>query len=357
MERPSYSSTQEDGRSGFSFGKSIRFAIAAFVLIWLVLFACRLDTWPLNGADAYYHLRCAKYLAEQGLNSTTLPWTRLSIFEELWADKEYLFHVFLIPFSFHQDLVTGGKLALTTINALEFAVVLFLGLRWFGPVGMLLPLSMLGASLHLWFRLDLLRPHNFSLLILLLSVYQIHEKRPKTLAVLATCYSLCYIAWHTLLILCVGTFFLLWWTQHTREWRLIVYPAIGLMIGLVLHPAFPGNLVIWKLNNVDFYRYASELNLGVEIEPLTAIELGLANVTGMILFVAGWIIFRPSMSDLLTDRRTLVVGGFCGAFIFLYVFAARFVEYAAPFATLFSFRCFTLVTSGSARPHWRGKNE
>lgn len=340
MECPSHASTHWDGGSGLSFGKSITSAILVFAVIWLILFACRLDTWPLNGADAYYHLRCANYLAEQGLTTTTLPWTRLSIFEELWADKEYLFHIFLIPFADHQDLVAGGKLALTTINALEFALVLFLGLRWFGPAGILVPLGMLGASLHLWFRLDLLRPHNFSLLILLLSAYQIYKRRHKTLTVLAACYSLCYIAWHTLLILCVGTFVLLWWTQHTREWRLIAYPAIGLMIGLLLHPAFPGNLVIWKLNNVDFYHYASELNLGIEIEPLTAKELGLSNFAGIALLVAGWMAYRPRISDLLTNRRTIVLGGFCVAFLFLYAFAARFVEYAAPFATLFAFSLF-----------------
>ncbi len=338
---------------GLSWKRSLAFAFIGALLTWLALFVARSDTTPLAGVDAYYHLRCASYLSDQGLTETTLPWTRLSLFATHWADKEFLFHVALIPFASPDDLMQGGKLALTTINALQVGILLAIGLRWFGLAGLLLPLLVLGSSLHLWYRLHLLRPPSLSLVILLLAAYQIQAQRYKTLAILSAAYALTYIAWHALLILCIGTYLIHRLAKRPSSFRLVCYPAIGLAAGLALHPAFPHNLQVWWLNNVDFYRYRGELNLGIEIEALTPPEWLLANSAGLLLLALALCLYRPSLRRVFKDSRLITLGSFCGAFCILYACAARFAEYAIPFACLFAFAACQQVPTPRPSPRIR----
>lgn len=45
----------------------------------------------------------------------TLAWTRMSVFKYGWGDKEYLFHLFLTPFTLGDPFI-GAKLALSILN-------------------------------------------------------------------------------------------------------------------------------------------------------------------------------------------------------------------------------------------------
>src|SRR6266571_4773486 len=61
----------------------------------------------LYDADGYYHLAVARAYAERGVFHT-LDWARFSVMHDGFGDKEFLFHVLLIPFARLGDPTAGG---------------------------------------------------------------------------------------------------------------------------------------------------------------------------------------------------------------------------------------------------------
>src|SRR2546423_1358908 len=71
------------------------------------------------------------------------------------------------------------------------------------------------------------------------------RRRPVLLGVLACLYALGYTAFQAFLGLCLLFFLCTLWVERRAEWRLVVYPAIGVALGLLLHPQFPANVRVW----------------------------------------------------------------------------------------------------------------
>ena len=62
----------------------------------------------LPGTDGYYHAKIAYVMREVGFLKN-FQWAHLSLWREQFSDKEFLFHVYLIPFTFFKDLMFGAK--------------------------------------------------------------------------------------------------------------------------------------------------------------------------------------------------------------------------------------------------------
>src|SRR5688572_5784877 len=134
----------------------------------LLLLALRTSHWWLSGDDAWFHIRIAAELRAQGvLYFDHLEWARLSVFGEGWGDKEFLFHVFLIPFA-GGDLLFGAKLALSVLNGITAGLLAWIGVRHAGRAGWLVPLLAVAMTTAFAVRIDQLRPHHLSLILLLL---------------------------------------------------------------------------------------------------------------------------------------------------------------------------------------------
>lgn len=316
-------------------------AAAAWGTVTLaVLLAVRFQRDGFNGFDAYFHVAAARYVWEHGPSTTSLPWTRISLFAEAWGDKEFLFHQFLIPFCIGENPIRGGNVALCVLNALQAATLAFLGVRWTGRAGALLPLLAFGVNRFVFNRFDLLRPHELSVIVLLWSTYAIGRRRYGWLALLAAMYALSYTAWHALFFLCAGAFCLLWFFRREREPWLIVAPAIGLTAGVLLHPAFPASLRVWYYQNIDYYLSSSAVNVGREIFPLSSAVLLGSSAAGIFLFACAALTSRPWHGARPGGRQELVLGGFAGVFSAMFLLSYRFVEYAAPFLACYAFVAF-----------------
>src|SRR5206468_8502475 len=81
----------------------------------------------LYDADGYYHLAVARAYAERGIFHT-LDWARFSVMHDGFGDKEFLFHVVLIPFARLGDPTAGGFMALAGFSALVAALLAGAGL-------------------------------------------------------------------------------------------------------------------------------------------------------------------------------------------------------------------------------------
>jgi hypothetical protein len=310
----------------------------------------------LYDGDAYYHLAVARAYAERGMFHT-LDWARFSIMHDGFGDKELLFHLLLAPFAALRDASAGGVLALTLLDTAIAATLAATAIAAIGRSGALVPLLVFGTAIDFAMRTVRLRPELLALLLVLAAVSLAARRRAVLLGAAACMFTLAYTAWHAFLGLCL----LFWayglWVERRNDWRLVVYPAVGVALGLLVHPHFPANLRVWVAQNVQFLTLHGTLEVGPEIHARTTRQVLVLN--------AGWlaglaVLWRsrvggglPTVSPRARDL-TLIAAAVFGT---LYLLSGRFVLYAVPLVTLAVVRA---LGAGGARPGpvvrlpWRG---
>lgn len=304
----------------------------------------------LYDADAYYHLAIARTYAREGF-VRQLPQLRASLLGSHFGDKELLFHTLLEPFAAAPDPMAGGRLALALLDGLLLAGLGLLAYRAVGLPGLLLPFWLVYASPELSWRLVRLRPELLSLGLLLAATWAAARERYRLLGVLAVVYTLSYTAFQAFLGLVLVWFLFFGQVRRRWSWRLLLYPVLGVGVGLLVHPAFPDNLRIWAVQNVGFFFHKGTLDVGTEIRPNTTDVVLMANLGLWLGLLAAWRSRRrlrpPTEADArLADAFGLAAAAFAG----LYLLMSRFSTYAVPFLTLWVL--FEIRRSGCGLGWW-----
>ena len=332
---------------------SVGLVFAASALVLCLLYV-RLPVLP--DGDSYYHLAVARAYAERGLFHR-LEWARLSIMYDGFGDKELLFHVLLVPFAVLSDPTTGGFIALALLGALVAAALAHGAVAAIGRWGIAIPLLVFGGSADFMLRMIRLRPETLSLLLILIAIPLASRRRTVWLGVVAWLYTLTYTAFEAFLGLCVLFFIYDVWVEQRADWRMILYPAIGVALGLLLHPHFPANVRVWVVQNLSFY-------LGNETVPSPenaarttrdTLVLNLGWWAGLLVLWRSRVPVAPPSEDRRLRDLTLLA---TAAFALLYVLVYRFITYLVPLATLALLRAMQAAGEAPgryARLPWRGR--
>jgi len=317
--------------------KEKNFLWGSTILILLVSFICFYSLFvklPLiHDGDSYFHLSVARLYAQKGFIDH-LDWARYSVMNNGFGDKEFFFHLLLMPFVHWLPSEWGGKIALALLNALTAALIANLSMRAIGKWGVFVPVWVFGTSAAFTLRMSRLRPEILSLLILMIVTYVASTKRYRWLMILSAVYALSYTAFHVLIGLSLGWFIIIGWVYQRWDWRIPVYTTIGAAIGLMIHPHFPANLNIWLIQNIDFFLLKNKIGVGNEIQPAsiaTILSLNLGWLIGLIIF---WRSTEkdPVHSKLEGPECFFLVNAI--AFSLLYLLMQRFSIYCIPFVTL-----------------------
>jgi hypothetical protein len=314
--------------------RDARFLAALFCLSFLLFLALFGSMPVLFDSDSSFHMAVARRYLAQGFGGG-LPWARFSLMHEGFGDKDFLFHVLLIPFAALKDPMSGGFVALAALNAglatMLAAAVLPAGTALAAAV----PLLLYATASNFTIRCLALRPEVFALLLLIAAGVAVSRRRFRLLGLLALLYTLSYTAFHVLFGLCV-----LWFLAERRRDRTtspaaIAWPAAGICAGVLLHPHFPLSLRIWFHQNFSFFANKSQLDVGTEFLPPRALELLLLNGgwalgLGLILLLSRWAA-APAPEELRRRRAFAIAAAF---FCLLLVFMQRFSLYVFPLATL-----------------------
>ncbi len=358
------SPTQLSPRSGR--WASIAVSLGALGILWLAFAQLFLSFPVLYDTDSYFHLSVGRLYAEQGLVDE-LPWARFSALHEGFGDKEVLFHLFLAPFAAVDAPEVGGRWALAFWNALVFVVLAAVGHRLAGSWGLLAPLLVYAGSFDFLGRLIRLRPETPALLLFIAAALCVGHGRYRWLGFVAFLFTLSYTAFHALLGLCGLWFLQAAWVRGRIRPAIVLYPLLGSILALWIHPHFPHNLVIWKIQSLDFFQNKAVLDVGEEIasQP-TDVVLGynlpwLVAMLGILLAAGrGGRLFshdnpgahgnpgahsnpgidsepgpEPESSEATRDALVLAAG----VFGVLYLLMLRFSTHFLPFATLAIFAC------------------
>lgn len=313
-------------RRGWGLGAFFLGALAAFTLVVTALPA-------IYDNDSYFHLGVARIYLERGF-AIDFPWTRFSVMREGFGDKEFLFHVLLMPFAAFGNPNAGGLLAVASLNAAVATAVASLAVAAVGSWGYAVPVLLFATSANFTIRLLSLRPESLSLLLLLAGAAAAARRRGVLLGLIAAVYALSYTGFQALLILCV-----LWFVADgllLRRWepRLVILPLLGAAAGVVLHPQFPANARVWFAQNVTFHQLRATLDIGTEIFPATTAQVLRLNAGWLAGLLVLWNSRVPGPAAPRDDRSGEIFGIAAACFAGLFLLGERFAVYAVPFTTL-----------------------
>lgn len=314
--------------------KTLATSLALLGIFLAFLLAVQFSTPYLVGNDGYYHIKLAYLMRTEGLKPA-FPWLPFTILNaESFVDHHFLFHVLLIPFTYG-DLIFGGKLASAVFPALTFLAVWWLlrgqQIPFAGPWA----LGLLAVSEAFIFRMDMPRAQSLSLAVLVLALHFLLTGKHRWLIPLAFLYVWLYNAFPLILVV-AGFYTLAEFLFHRRlVWQPLAYTGLGLVLGLIVNPYFPDNLIfIYHHLAPKLLNPTEAARVGNEWYPYDTGQL-LENSGLALLALAGGVL-GLGLNGRRLDVKT-------GTALFLALFntyllfqSRRFIEYFPAFALIFA---------------------
>jgi hypothetical protein len=304
--------------------------------------------------DGYYHMKFARLMRELG-PKPAFVWLPLSILNPNdFYDHHFLYHVYLALFAGSADpasLVAGGKLASVLLPALLGPAVWWLlraqGVRW----AAVWSLGLFSVSAPFLYRMSMPRAQAASLLVLILAVHWLLQRRHWLLLPLGFAYVWLYDAFPLLLVVAGVYVAAAWATERKLEWRAVAYPAAGLALGLVFNPYFPQDLQ-FIFSHLAAKLGPSSVPVGNEWSPYQTWTLVQNSAPALAAFALGALALGWRRQRI--DRAGLTTFGLAVVFGVMLLKSRRFVEYYPAFALI-----FLALTAGplladwaSRRPRW-----
>ncbi len=332
---------------------------AAVFLIAVALFALVQWATPgIIGNDGYYHIKMAYLIRQEGLTPAfeALPDTILNA--DAYYDHHLLFHLWLTPFAGVDPAVDGGaaltrgaKLATVLLPALGVLMAWVL-LRGQGvPYAAGWALALLAVSEAFLFRMSMGRAQSGAVVLLLLALHWLLMGRHRWLAPLGFVFVWFYNAFPLLLVVAGVYVVAVALLERRVAWAALLFPAAGVVLGLLLNPYFPQDLVFLAGHLLPKLG-GSAVPVGNEWSPYetwTIVQNSGGALAAVLLgaLALGWREER-------IDRAALVALGLVGVFGLMFFKSRRFVEYFPVFALLFlAFSAAPLLRAWAARPDRR----
>lgn len=259
-----------------SFFKENRISRIALLVVFLAVFCfyayIQFITPVFYDEDGYYHAAVARAIKESGPRHE-FRWAQFSTFQNAFSDKDFLFHLLIVPFLFLSDnIVLAGKYAVLFYNALFLLAYIWV-LRKYVPdflVALLLLLLPLSATFSNYFLC--LRSFTLANIFTVLGIYFLINKNWLKLFFLSILYPLAHISFYTVIIFalaCEG----IRYAMEKNFFRRNLYAALlGTILGCLIHPNNPNNWLSLHLNGflVPLYTLTGvKLGFGSEFFPFT----------------------------------------------------------------------------------------
>lgn len=304
-----------------------------YAIAWFYLYKIQFASSALERADPHYHIKFAQLLRTEGLGMVKqFPWAQFSLWKEHFFDKDFGFHVLLMPFA-SGNLIYGGKLAGVAFGALvfgTFALVLRLrGVRgsWVWALGLTV------ASYIFVVRMNVARPQVFSITLTLLSLYFVLRRDWKVVFGLGIAYALSYTAPHLIVIYAGALLVSVFLLERRLEYKPLLASVAGVLVGWLVHPSFPNTFKGFWVQIVGVLDTAwgekvENLDLAVELSAATTRELLTQNALLWVLVVL-CVLLLPRVTKRLTAEHLTLFLVSCG-FLALTAMSRRFAEYMVP---------------------------
>lgn len=303
--------------------KSFWFWTAAAVVI-LALYLIQFSIPQIIGADGYLHFRLSRMVAQQGFIKS-LPQAKFSWFASKFADKDFIYHLYLIPFS----SAKWGSLVAASLLVTIYALVArhLFGIRW-GSI------TILGLLFSAQFLRDIAepRPIVLALALSLIGIWALLRRRWRLAGFITAMYGLVHLSSYIMVIWAVLSALVDTAEDKKANWKGVAIVLLGWLISFVAHPNFPNNIFYFYLNGILVPIYAAKtgiLELGAEFFPLNTRQL-----LQLFPLVIGGIIYA------IWDRKpmsvtTVKLGSFAGIYFILGLISRKNLTLGYPVFILF----------------------
>lgn len=308
-----------------------------FVTTFMLMYHYQFQSPFIPGTDGFYHIKIAYMMRVEGF-LPNFRWATLSLWYQTFYDKELLYHVYLIPFTYFKDLEYGAKLATVILSAssiTSFYIILRLNRIRFAEIWWLLLLFSGGYFLY---RNNVPRPQVLSIILALWSIHFILNRKYIALAILCFIYTFSYTAYFLpFAFACIVSGYLLVF-EGEWDWKTPTVALVSMLVAMICHPYFPNNIIYLYLQNFYVMWQASQgggidLRMGGEFGPMTTRKL-IEVITSVILpYAAAFFValFRPAK----INKATKALFFLSLALIILTLHTKRFAEYSVPVTLLF----------------------
>ena len=308
---------------------------------WSALIYCFI--WPINyfiGVDAYYHVKISVIMKKYGIMLSGFPWADCSIWRDNFFDKDWLFHLYLIPFTYFGKL-TGGKLAIITavfISCISWGALL----KSLKIKNLFLSLIIMLSCYGFYSRMFMCRGHILSIAFFPLCLLCIIRKKQILLFVITLLYAYAYTgAWQILfLALAYDLYRIILDSEKITIRNSTILPAfLAIFVSLIVNPYFPNNVEglliqnFFVLKTKWFGNNDVIINLGSEFNPLTSKKL---YTWYLIFFVLIFSTFANFIKDWKKkDLECLYLGSISFLYFTLSLISVKFTDYSVPLGFTF----------------------
>ena len=218
--------------------KSVGFAF----LIFIIIFGIAQFSYPyIIGFDGYYHIKAAELVKDHGLIKD-FPWAKYTILSEKYADTQFLFRFSLIPFIALFGLILGAKIAASVFAAIALTIFYWFLKKNEIRFPFFWSLLYIFASAELLYRFMLGRQMPLAIAIIMLTIYFLQNKKYLLLSLVSFAFVWLYSGFVIQLFVVFAYFIIERLFIKKWEYKIVLYPVLGAIAGIIINPYFPNNL-------------------------------------------------------------------------------------------------------------------
>ena len=314
---------------------SSRQVAACFLLTLCVMAWLEFSTPAILDNDGYYHIRWSKLLRESAPHLPQFKWLPLTTLNERsYADQHFLFHVFLIPFTYG-DLRLGAKSAAVVFSSVGITSLFALLVAYQVPLRWIWLVLLVGSSEAFLYRMSMTRAPGLTLMLLSLGIYLLLRERFLLLVPLSFAFVWMYNLFPLLVIFACSHLVAVYLTERRFEVRGVLATLSGAIAGLLINPYFPQNFILlWEHLRMTLSASPNAPDVGVEWYPYDSWQMLRDGSVSFAVFFVGLLAFR--FRARFRDIKPLLFLMISMVLLLISFRSRRFFEYWPPFAVLFA---------------------
>ncbi len=324
--------------------KAVRviYLIFGFLAILMVIsfLQSRTDAICCGDWAGYYHIKWSMLLWENLSQFKWLPtfeWLPLTVLNPAdYADHHFLFHLFQIPFLWFFEPVTAAKVSAVFYATLAIFSVYWLLFRYEVKHQLIWLAAIMVCSNAFFYRMNMGKAPPLTIIITILGIHLLFQRNYVWLLPLMFAFVWTYSLFPLLLFAALIWTVILAWNEQRFEWRPLAYTGGGMILGNVINPYFPNNLILFFEHFWTKFKVGSDFAVAVggEWYPYSGMELIMNFPIALLAMLIGYILFVPRDGKL--PEKAAFFLAFTTILLAAQFRSKRFAEYFPPFAILFA---------------------
>lgn len=327
--------------------KNFRKVIIEVIPYGIIFFAVLFFLFPLlrrfgfGDGDMFYHLKMTLLFIDYGFQRG-FPWLPYTSLRDFYIDHHFGYHVALIPFVKIFGPLFGAKV-FHILSIWFISVLIYYGSKKYSGSNIIaffcaiLPLT----SILFVARIGIEKAAASGVALSLLYILVLFSGRLKLIFFLSFFYVFWYGGWPLVLVFSfIWSLILFSKEKSLKAWREFFYALVGVILALIIHPSFPGNLVFYYEQIIKI-AFLNDIQVG----PIASEWIGFDSILPFICYITFPLLcFIVGILSVIIQRRRNISPKLFFMVIITFLFflftikARRMLEYFIPYASfLFAF--------------------